>query len=55
MRNTPGRENTRVDLLHEQRLDLGVAVPQRELHLLSAQLRRAGHGADQEGDFQAPR
>ncbi len=40
-----------VERVHHQRGHLGVAVVQRELHLLRAELRRAGHGADQDVDL----
>src|SRR5206468_3984189 len=41
------REHRAVELVHEERLDPVVAVVERQLHFLRAQLRRAGHGADE--------
>ena len=43
-------EHRAVEPVHEERLDLGLAVVERELHLLRAELRRAGHRADENGD-----
>jgi hypothetical protein len=40
-----------VEPIHHQRRDLGLTVVQGELHFLRAQLRRAGHRPDQDGDF----
>jgi hypothetical protein len=52
IRNTPfAPEHRAVEPVHHQRGDLGVAVVERQLHFLRAQLRRAGHRADQDGDF----
>src|SRR5581483_6802646 len=45
-------EDRAVEAVHEERLDLRVAVVQRELHLLRTQLRRAGHGADEDRDLE---
>ena len=43
-------EDRAVEVVHEERLDLRVAVVERELHLLGAKLRRAGHRADEDVD-----
>ncbi len=46
------REHRAVEVVHEQGLDLSVAVVERQLHFLRAELRGSGHGADQKRDFQ---
>src|SRR5258706_2881058 len=45
------RKDGNVEVVHQQRFDLRLAVVDRELHLLGAKLRRAGHGADQDVDL----
>src|SRR5688572_2629385 len=49
--NAVAAEDAAVEAVHHQRRDLGLAVVERELHLLRAELRRAGHRADQDGHF----
>jgi hypothetical protein len=52
IRNTPSRANTdAVQLVHQQRLDLQLAVVPHQFELLGDELRGAGHGADKEVSF----